>query len=161
LKPELVCKIEVQKTDGKTCVGSGYPIARNRIITAAHVIADAIPITDSPKTAATYQITLSFGARAKVVAGPVSIEWNGTDSGVDVAVMGCELPDELQPTHVLLTSPPPIPIEWFAHGYTEFRSCKIITWSTSGLLKDTRLNRIVPVREDPMPAYAEMGNFVF
>lgn len=45
--PNLVCKITVQKTNGDIAVGSGYPIARNRIITAAHVIVEAMPVADS------------------------------------------------------------------------------------------------------------------
>ena len=117
MKPELVCKITVQTKNGGTPIGSGYPITRNRVITAAHVIADAVPTTDQA-----YSITLSFGTQAKTVIGPVYIEWNGMDSGidVDVAILRCELPDELQPVHMLLTDPPGTPIKWFAHGYTEF-----------------------------------------
>ena len=113
VKPALVCKIKVQKHSGPY-IGSGYPITRNRVITAAHVITDAMPTTDQA-----YDITLSFGTRAKTVAGPVYIEWDGKDKGVDVAVLRCELPDDLQPAHLLLSIPPGTPISWFAKGYTE------------------------------------------
>src|SRR5262249_61999167 len=103
MKPELVCKIQVQTDEGKTCRGTGYPIARNRIITAAHVVADAKSEGDAR------DIKLFFQAREKPINGPVYIEWSGTEKGVDVAVLRCELPSELQPAHKLLTTPPDIP----------------------------------------------------
>ena len=38
MNPDLVCKITVKKSNGDVEIGSGYPIAQNCIITAAHII---------------------------------------------------------------------------------------------------------------------------
>lgn len=118
MNPDLVCKIQVQTTGGKTARGSGYPITPNRIITAAHVVADAMRVESDSSAGDARDITLSFGVSGKDVPGSVYIEWS--DAGIDVAVLRCELPAELQPAHKLLATPPNTPIKWFAQGYTDF-----------------------------------------
>lgn len=118
MNPDLVCKIQVRTADGKIAQGSGYPITPNRIITAAHVVADAMRVESDASAGDARDITLSFGVTGKPVPGPVYIEWS--DAGIDVAVLRCELPTELQPPHKLLTTPPSTPIKWFAQGYTDF-----------------------------------------
>jgi hypothetical protein len=118
MNPDLVCKIQVQTADGEPARGSGYPITRNRIITAAHVVGDAAPVAADASSGDARHITLSFGVTGKTVPAPVYIEWS--DAGIDVAVLRCELPPELQPTHKLLATPPNTPIQWFAQGYTDF-----------------------------------------
>lgn len=115
MNPDLVCKIVVRTSSGKQFRGSGYPITPNRIITAAHVVADA-----ACKEGTIRDITLTFGAQAKTLDTPVSLEWCGTEAGIDVAVLRCDLPAALQSTHELLTEPPKTPMKWFAQGYTEF-----------------------------------------
>lgn len=123
MQPDLVCKITVQTPNG-TWRGSGYPITPNRIITAAHVVADAA-YTGAPEAAeAPRDITLTFGSQGSPVDGPVSVVWCGIEAGVDVAVLRCQLPIELQPSHALLTAPPPTPIAWHAQGYTDFGKTK-------------------------------------
>ncbi|MGE0681677.1 MAG: hypothetical protein AB7P69_12370, partial [Candidatus Binatia bacterium] len=92
----------------------------NRILTAAHVVSDAVRIKSNASAGDACDITLTFGVTKKPVAGPVYIEWSGADAGVDVAVLRCELPAELQSAPRLLTTPPSTPIKWFAQGYTDF-----------------------------------------
>jgi hypothetical protein len=118
--PDLVCKLVVQTVSGKKYRGSGYPITPNRIITAAHVVADAAPVADPDPKGDARQIILSFGPEGQTIDTPVYIEWCGVDDDVDVAVLRCQLPSELQPTHRLLTKPPDTPVKWFARGYTDF-----------------------------------------
>jgi hypothetical protein len=120
VNPDLVCKIVVQTVSGKKYRGSGYPITPNRIITAAHVVADAAPVADPDPKGNAQQIILSFGPEGQTIDTPVYIEWCGVDDDVDVAVLRCQLPPELQPTHRLLTKPPDTPVKWFARGYTDF-----------------------------------------
>ena len=120
MEPNLVCKIEVETSGGKRRRGSGYPIRPNRIITAAHVIADAAPAEDGAAEGDARRITLFFGVKAEKLDSPVFIEWCGKDRGVDVAVLRCSLLPELQPAHRLLTHALKKPIAWFAHGYTDF-----------------------------------------
>jgi hypothetical protein len=120
MNPDLVCKIDVRTSKEDTWTGTGYPIRPNRIITAAHVIADAAPNDEHAAKGDARQIQLSFPHQKETVDGPVFLEWSGTDHGVDVAVLRCELPAHLQPAHRLLIQPPHMPIEWFAQGYTRY-----------------------------------------
>jgi hypothetical protein len=120
VEPNLVCKIEVETSGGKRRRGSGYPIGPNRIITAAHVIAEAAPAEDGAAEGDARRITLFFGVLAEKLNSSVFIEWCGKDCGVDVAVLRCRLPPALQPAHRLLTHALKKPSEWFAHGYTDF-----------------------------------------
>lgn len=118
MKPELVCKIEVRTEEGEENWGSGYPIAPNRIITAAHVVADAARIGDATLEEDARHIRLTFGPTGKIVEQPVYLEWFNED--VDVAVLRCELPDEFRPTHQLLTEPRTQKTDWEAKGFTVY-----------------------------------------
>lgn len=109
MQPDLVRKIAVQTPDGQEWRGSGYPITPNRILTAAHVVADAAYTGDPEDAEATRHTTLAFGSQGTPVDSPVSVVWCGTDAGVDVAVLRCQLPIELQPSHELLTARRPHP----------------------------------------------------
>jgi hypothetical protein len=121
---QLVCKIVTRTMSNETYRGSGYPITPNRIITAAHVVDDATPAERCAVDADIRQIELSFGVNEEPLQVPIAIEWSGTDVGVDVAVLRCELPAELQPGHALLTVSSKRLIEWCARGYTEFGKAK-------------------------------------
>lgn len=120
LKPDLVCKIEVQKTDGKMCIGSGYPITPNRIITAAHVIADAQPVEGQGSKGIACSSKLLFPGYTWKSEPQVYIEWDGRAAGVDGAVLRCELPDDLRPVHTLQEKKPTGQIDWRAQGYTKY-----------------------------------------
>jgi hypothetical protein len=120
----LVCKIVATTTSDGKYRGSGYPITPNRIITAAHVVDAATPAKRYTVDADIRQIELSFGVNEEPLQVPVAIEWSGADVGVDVAVLRCELPAELQPGHALLTVSSKRLIEWCARGYTEFGKAK-------------------------------------
>lgn len=124
MQPDLVCKITVQTPDGKQWRGSGYPITPNRIITAAHVVADAAYQEEPAVPGAARQIPLTFGSQETRIDGPIAVVWCGAEVGVDVAVLSCQLPLALQPAHALLTTPPSTPIAWHAQGYTDFGSTK-------------------------------------
>ena len=120
MKPELVCKIEVRAEEGEESWGSGYPITPNRIITAAHVVVDAVRIEDEASEGDARDITLSFGPAGKTVETPVYLEW--LDEDVDIAVLRCELPDEFRPIHQLLTKPRTNKTDWEAKGFTVYGS---------------------------------------
>lgn len=96
MDPGLVCKIVTTTANGQSPRGTGYPITPNRIITAAHVVDDAVPVAGDDPDADVRQIRISFGVREKQVEGPVAIEWSGTTIGVDVAVLRCGLKSEWQ-----------------------------------------------------------------
>lgn len=120
MSADLVCKLVVWTLDGKRHRGSGYPITPNRIITAAHVVADAAPSENPETDSDVRQIELFFGAHTERLDAPVYIEWNGADVGVDAAVLRCQLPPEYQPTHRLQTASVDKPTtEWVAQGYTD------------------------------------------
>ena len=105
MKPDLVCKIVVRTANGERYRGSGYPITPNRIITAAHVVADAAYREDATLKGAARDITLTFGVKNKPwTLLSLSMVWHRC--GVDVAVLRCQLPAALQPAHELLTTPP-------------------------------------------------------
>jgi hypothetical protein len=118
MNPRLVCKVVVRKANGQACIGSGYPITPNRIITASHVVVDAALIIDDAAGGEAREITLLFGVDQEDANAPVYIEWN--DPNLDIAVLRCQLLPHLQPAHDLLKRPPDTPIEWFAQGYTDF-----------------------------------------
>lgn len=124
MNPDLVCQILVQTTRGERRRGSGYPITPNCIITAAHVVADAAYKEDPTGEGAARHITLTFGVQKTPIDTSVSMVWCGTDVGVDIAVLSCQLPITLQPAHELLTVPPKTPLAWHAQGYTEFGKAK-------------------------------------
>ncbi len=124
MDPDLVCKIVVRTTSGKRYRGSGYPITPDRIITAAHVVADAAYKGNAALKGAARDITLAFGVEEQPLDTPVYLEWYGADVGVDVAVLRCQFPAALQPAHELLTTPPKTPVTWEAQGYTEFGKAK-------------------------------------
>lgn len=105
MNPDLVCKINVGGWRG-----SGYPITPDRILTAAHVVAEALESQG--------QITLAFGHQNTPIDSLVSVLW--ADRDIDVAVLGCQLPPALQPAHELLLEPPATPMAWHAQGYTDF-----------------------------------------
>lgn len=120
MNPKLVCRIEVRTASGDEYIGSGYPIMPDRIITAAHVVTHAASNENYATEGNARQITLFFGSREEKIDTPVFLEWCGQGCGVDVAVLKCELPESLHPTHRLLIAPPKTPIGWFAQGYTDF-----------------------------------------
>jgi hypothetical protein len=146
MDPKLVCKVVVDAEDGHTYRGSGYPIAANRIITAAHVVAEAL------------NIRLFFGPQQDKIDTPVKIEWSGRDNGIDVAVLRCELPSQYHPYHRLLTTPPNTPMKWFAHGFT-----KIAQGSRTGdiddyhgeLTKFADIQQVVALESQDGPIQAE------
>lgn len=119
MNPDLVCKITAQTSTGPA-IGTGYPIQPNRIITAAHVVQDALRADEYAEQGDARQITLAFPHQKEAVEGPVFLEWSGVAHGVDVAVLRCALPDALRPSHRLLLHPPETPIPWFAQGYTQY-----------------------------------------
>ena len=139
--PELVCKIVATTVDGDYR-GTGYPITPNRIITAAHVVDAAVKVEDNASERDARQIKILFGGNETEVEGLVSIEWSGASSGVDVAVLRCELEAAWQPGHELLTEPPKAFIEWYARGYTEY--------GESGRVggKDAYYGRLMPFAEE-------------
>ena len=118
VQSRLVCKIEVETSDGKRR-GTGYPITPDRIITAAHVIADAKRAKEGSAEGDARRITLSYGLPAQTLTTPVWLEWSGEPT-VDVAVLRCQLPPDLQPTHRLVTDSLDKLTEWHAQGYTDF-----------------------------------------
>ena len=118
MKPELVCKIEVRTEEGEESWGSGYPITPNRIITAAHVVADAARVGETTLEGDVRDIKLTFGPTGKTVERPVYLEW--CDEKVDVAVLRCKLPDEFRPIHQLLTEPRTHKTDWEAKGFTVY-----------------------------------------
>lgn len=129
MDPDLVCKILVTTPNGKKVRGSGYPITRDRIITAAHVVDTGpklVPVNVDDASSAQAKIELYFGPNSERVDCPCQVIWTGATAGIDVAILSCELPDRLQPTHLLPIKPLTTPTDWFAHGYTEFRREKLI-----------------------------------
>ncbi|ETW92516.1 MAG: hypothetical protein ETSY1_43280 [Candidatus Entotheonella factor] len=142
MDPKLVCKILTSTVEGKTGRGTGYPITPNRIITAAHVVDDALPVAGDDSNSDVRQIRILFGVEEKAVKGPVVIEWSGTDAGVDVAVLRCELEAEGQPGHELLTEPSKASMPWCARGYTEYGKAA----RPGG--KDAYYGKLVPFAED-------------
>ena len=105
---------------GKEYTGNGYAITPDRIITAAHVIDDVISDLHDAVADTACCITLFFGTQEEKIDAVVYVECSGRDCGVDAAVLRCNLPASLYPTHRLFTAPPSTPIGWFAQGYTDF-----------------------------------------
>jgi hypothetical protein len=96
----LICKIVVTTTSGKRIRGTGYPVARDRIITAAHVVENWD------------RIELYFGESNEPLHPevPPKVCWNGMREGyveeseIDVAVIECLLPESLAPRGITLAA---------------------------------------------------------
>jgi hypothetical protein len=115
MDPKLVCKIEVRETSGQVKRGTGYIIAPDRVITAAHVVRDA---ADSPDA---IQLYCGEGPKRSLVGGACAVLWNGQlePTPVDVAVLECSLPPHLIPRDlVLLHGRLPQPVLWHASGFS-------------------------------------------
>ncbi len=114
MNPDLVCKLIVARQDQEKKVrGTGYPIAADRIITAAHVVRDLANVNEP--------IEFVFGEKQETVTGAIDVVWNGQekDPPVDVVVIKCRLPDHLQPTDLtLLRTRSRKPVAWQAQGYS-------------------------------------------
>ena len=114
----LICKIEVAHQSGKRSRGTGYVIARDRIITAAHVVKE---VAEQP-----HAIELYFGEGVERLMPSESpnVLWNGRIQGcngrmdVDVAVLQCVLPEELRPRKVSLAEGKCGPLAAFGCGYS-------------------------------------------
>ena len=124
MDPKLVCRIIVTREDGEKRRVSGYPIARDRILTAAHDIVDANRAEAHASEGDARDIELFFRGENEPVKGPVFLQWNGQPAGVDVAVLRCQLPEDRQPTHRLPSQPPQSLERWIAQGYTDFAKRK-------------------------------------
>ncbi len=120
MESKLVCKIDVETSDGRKLRGTGYPITPDRMITAAHVVTDAKRAKEGSADGDPRCITLSCGLPAQKLTTPVWLEWSGREQGVDVAVLRCELPPDLLPIHHLATQSLDKLTKWRAQGYTDF-----------------------------------------
>ena len=82
MNPNLIVKIKAPDTDGKSSIGTGYPISHEWVITARHVV--------------------DFRDRS---SAPITLEWSTlleavTVMGVelldnDIALLRCDVPAEL------------------------------------------------------------------
>lgn len=143
MDPNLVCKLVTAIANGDIPRGTGYPITPNRIITAAHVVEDALRAEGDRSDADVRQIRIYFGVREEAVEGPVAIEWSGAAVGVDVAVLRCNLKAQWQPGHELLTAASQHSMNWCARGYTAYGK----TAARPGG-KDAYYGKLVPFAED-------------
>jgi hypothetical protein len=119
MDPLLVCKIVVRRDDGMEVRGTGYPIADDRIITAAHVVSGRVDDEDAIK------LLFPEGDEPLQTAVPIrvlwsEVIWNGDDADppVDVVILRCELPEHLRPRLTLLRHRPIDPVAWHAKGYS-------------------------------------------
>lgn len=90
----IFCRITVTTTKGKIQVGTGCAVAKNRILTASHVIENCSGIQ------------LEFGETNQLIPSEnAKVIWNGmidkcNDEEIDVAVIECEIPEAFQPTNI-------------------------------------------------------------
>jgi hypothetical protein len=112
MKSEYIAKILSSKKDGKRTIGTGYPIAKDLVLTARHVV--IFPERNESK--------------------PIVIEWtdyNYSDDNVteivfdggkecDIAILRCKIPPQVQISFSILARRFPIEHEtWAGFGYPQ------------------------------------------
>src|SRR5208282_6437332 len=117
-KPDLLIQIEVSRSKESTdCeFSTGYPIGRDRIITAAHVLNQEFK---SPYIEAFFRDPEHPGS---YLCSTCEIVWDGRkdrgpDAAVDVAVLRCQLPDKFAAEIPVLEQAPLALVKAHAQGY--------------------------------------------
>lgn len=113
MNPNLIVKIKAPDTDGKSSIGTGYPISHEWVITARHVI-DFIDRSSAP-------ITLEWSTLLEPVT-VTGIELLNND----IALLRCDMPAELGN---IVFSPaaklPPERVGWKSAGYPDVNECEL------------------------------------
>ena len=117
-KSDLLIQIEVSRSkSSRDCeFATGYPIGRDRIITAAHVLKFKSPLIE-----AFFQ---NHNHPASYSRKPCEVVWDGrkdhaSGAAVDVAVLECELPQHFPSSIPLLEKHPKGRVDADAQGYPE------------------------------------------
>src|SRR4051812_16793463 len=102
----LLVEIFVSTKDGQGHIATGYPIAKNRILTAWHVLSPSG--ADHPESVEVrwhHQIGATREWRA------ASIVWHGGDM-FDAALIGCDFPEDLLSWGFLSEARPNEQMKW-------------------------------------------------
>ena len=113
MNPNLITKIKAPDIDGKSSIGTGYPISHEWVITARHVV--------------------DFPDRS---SAPITLEWSTlleqvTVTGVelldnDIALLRCDVPAELGTvTFSPAAKLPPERVGWKSAGYPDVNDCEL------------------------------------
>lgn len=129
LSSGLVAKLETPATDGKTSIGTAYPIAPGYIITAYHVFPD---ITDFAKTRVLWQRNddIRQGKDSAVEKSIDEVVYKSSD--YDLVIAACETPEEV------------IAVQW-CREFSELSGA----WSSTGYAATGRDSQIKKRLKDP------------
>ena len=113
---QYIARIFVPTTGDKGNNGTAYPIAPNRVITAAHVLKEerngkAIWHNSAGVLWNQHQSTVGIDWQT------ATVKWNGHDEGFDVAVLETELPTEIRGYAEPSWNPPPIGAGFHLRGF--------------------------------------------
>lgn len=119
-KANILIEIEVSRSSSsRNCkFATGFPVGRDRIITAAHVLKARFK---NPLIEAVFRDPTRPGSCSREIC---EVAWNGRDhqvwgAPVDIAVLTCKLPKHF-PTEVpLMELAPSGPVEAYVQGYPE------------------------------------------
>ena len=121
---EFLIEIFVPGTnDEPGSIGTGYPVAPDRIITARHVLTDA-----QGRVSPRIQVRWYYAPETSTALGqPTLRRWIDVDVGtlpfedkdLDIAVVACEFPDGLRDWSVLSEDVIPKGMPWLSEGFIE------------------------------------------
>lgn len=105
---KLIAKILPTKADGKRSVGTGYPIGKDLVLTARHVVFPHWPDTQ--------KVEIEWPDLNHTVA-VTGVAFDGGDS-CDIAILQCETPPQAHVSPLLLARQLPNPHDtWEGYGY--------------------------------------------
>ena len=108
----LLIEIFVPRTDGGGNIATGYPVAKDRILTARHALFPRDRNTTKPIEVRWHHQS----GEARKWRGINEIAWNGGDA-FDVALIDCEFPSECSTWGVLTKAKPEDHMRWASEGF--------------------------------------------
>ncbi|NBC33915.1 MAG: hypothetical protein GVY13_14675 [Alphaproteobacteria bacterium] len=105
-KYDLIVEIRVPLVQGCS-LGTGYPVAENRILTARHIVCPPDRDMSKPIKVSWYYKGLSAEA---------TVEWCG-QGGLDLAVLDCPFPETARDWRGISTSQPTAKSDWETKGF--------------------------------------------
>ena len=105
--------LKIVTDDG--CRGTGYPITRDRVITAGHVV-ESVSVGEEVK------LFWNDNSQPDPMIGRVLANWflPSETQRLDLAVIEVELPTKRQPLHRLMLAAPKVPVRWNSIGFSNF-----------------------------------------
>jgi len=113
MNPDMIVRVEVKISEDNFEIGTGYPIAKGRILTGRHVVSGWDRENRNVKV-----VWCKLGTEGKRPSAEVTDVWMPSEQNVDLAVLSCDFPAEVPGPFGLVSSQSPRSHEpWESHGF--------------------------------------------